>query len=258
MRIKKGFTLAEILIVLVILGVIAVMTIPTMIKGVADAQFKAAYKKAYSTISNFMIATNLTGQTPKRRSAEQATLFYGVLAKNLEIISYTKENPIDGGELVGTGNSETLRKFYLKAGDEKVLIGGGYQRPSSEETILEGVAPGENKLSTWMNTTDGISYAMMITADDNEKCPTKAEIASKQTVADALSATCILIVVDVNGLYKGPNRLEVQDSTDGADIAASGTKLKRLANDRYYIYLGSDGATAGPANTSVSGRIVNE
>ena len=45
MRIKKGFTLAEILIVLMVIGVIATMTIPSLMKGVAEAQYKAAYKK---------------------------------------------------------------------------------------------------------------------------------------------------------------------------------------------------------------------
>ena len=49
MRIKKGFTLAEILIVLMVIGIIATMTIPGLMKGVQEAQYKTAYKKAYLT-----------------------------------------------------------------------------------------------------------------------------------------------------------------------------------------------------------------
>ena len=51
MRLKKGFTLAEILIVLMVIGVIATLTVPTMMKGVTEAQLKTSYKKAYNTIA---------------------------------------------------------------------------------------------------------------------------------------------------------------------------------------------------------------
>ena len=44
MRIKKGFTLAEILIVLMVIGAIATITVPSIIKGVKEAQIKTAYK----------------------------------------------------------------------------------------------------------------------------------------------------------------------------------------------------------------------
>lgn len=46
-----GFTLAEILIVLGIIGVVAAMTIPTLISSTNDLEYKVAYKKAYSTAS---------------------------------------------------------------------------------------------------------------------------------------------------------------------------------------------------------------
>ena len=52
MRFKKGFTLAEILIVLMVIGVIATMTVPSMMKGVQEAQYKTGFKKAYNTITN--------------------------------------------------------------------------------------------------------------------------------------------------------------------------------------------------------------
>lgn len=45
---KKGFTLAEVLITLGIIGVVASITIPVLMNNIQDAQFKTAYKKAYS------------------------------------------------------------------------------------------------------------------------------------------------------------------------------------------------------------------
>ena len=48
---KVAFTLAEVLITLGIIGIIAALTLPTFIQNYQDRQFKIAYKKAYSDIS---------------------------------------------------------------------------------------------------------------------------------------------------------------------------------------------------------------
>jgi len=48
---QTGFSLAEVLIILVIIGVIASITIPTLQQNINDAQLKTAWKKAYSDIS---------------------------------------------------------------------------------------------------------------------------------------------------------------------------------------------------------------
>ena len=52
----NGFTLAEVLITLGIIGVVATMTIPTLIKNTQNAEYASAAKKAFSNLSN---ATNL-------------------------------------------------------------------------------------------------------------------------------------------------------------------------------------------------------
>lgn len=48
---NQAFTLAEVLITLGIIGIIASITIPVLTKNIEDAQYKTAYKKAYSTAS---------------------------------------------------------------------------------------------------------------------------------------------------------------------------------------------------------------
>lgn len=48
---KNGFTLAEVLITLGIIGVVAAMTMPTLINKTNGAQYKAAFKKSLSAIS---------------------------------------------------------------------------------------------------------------------------------------------------------------------------------------------------------------
>lgn len=46
----RAFTLAEVLITLGIIGIVAAMTIPILIKNTQDAEFKAALKKDYSIL----------------------------------------------------------------------------------------------------------------------------------------------------------------------------------------------------------------
>ena len=48
---RFGFTLAEVLITLGIIGVVAAMTMPSLMNSTQGAQYKAAYKKALSAIS---------------------------------------------------------------------------------------------------------------------------------------------------------------------------------------------------------------
>lgn len=49
---KFGFTLAEVLITLGVIGIVAAMTIPTIMRDIQDFQLKSAWKKSYSEISN--------------------------------------------------------------------------------------------------------------------------------------------------------------------------------------------------------------
>ena len=53
-----GFTLAEVLITLGIIGVVAAMTIPTLMNNIQDQQWKTAYKKAYASAYQALNSAN--------------------------------------------------------------------------------------------------------------------------------------------------------------------------------------------------------
>ena len=86
---REGFTLAEVLITLGIIGVVAAMTIPTLISNTNGAQFKTGFKKALSTLNQMslmnlaiedydlssLVAGTLEEQK-KGSSAPQKTLAY--------------------------------------------------------------------------------------------------------------------------------------------------------------------------------------
>ena len=51
----RGFTLAEVLITLGVIGVVAAMTMPVLINNIQGMQYRSAYKKAYSAISQALL-----------------------------------------------------------------------------------------------------------------------------------------------------------------------------------------------------------
>ena len=51
MKMKHAFTLAEVLITLVIIGVIGALTVPSLIQNTQKQEYVSALKKAYSTLS---------------------------------------------------------------------------------------------------------------------------------------------------------------------------------------------------------------
>ena len=63
-KLKIGFTLAEVLITLGIIGVVAAMTIPTISHNIQHAVFKNQFKKFYSTFYQAILATNTRHGSP--------------------------------------------------------------------------------------------------------------------------------------------------------------------------------------------------
>ena len=60
----KAFTLAEVLLTLLIIGVVASLTVPTLINDTQDAELKTAWKKAFaelSQVSNLIINIDCGG-----------------------------------------------------------------------------------------------------------------------------------------------------------------------------------------------------
>lgn len=53
---KKAFTLAEVLITLGIIGVVAALTIPSLMQNIQDAGFKSAWKKQFSAFSQATVS----------------------------------------------------------------------------------------------------------------------------------------------------------------------------------------------------------
>ena len=109
-RVHSGFTLAEVLITLGIIGVVAAMTMPTLMNATNGAQYKTAYKKALSVISQAIVLNlalddyDLGTTTSTGTGANDFSMFN--LIKNRTNVVRTETGAIDGYNFI-LGNNAT-------------------------------------------------------------------------------------------------------------------------------------------------------
>ena len=82
-----GFTLAEVLITLVIICVIAAITIPTLMKKYQTHIFKTAYKQAYSDINQAFAQAFKDGELIRTTQAQHSATIeeFNILKQNLKV-----------------------------------------------------------------------------------------------------------------------------------------------------------------------------
>ena len=195
---RFGFTLAEVLITLGIIGVVAAMTMPTLINQTNGAQYKAAYKKALSAISQAItlnvaledksfansVASSTTEGTVTTKSTED------FLKKRMNVVGTEKGANDAGYTLPNNGvftiNSETLSCTDEEMTDQNTTECNG---TSNKKTVNTTVTP---DVFLFFNDSSMFGY---VASDHNCK-----------------SGSACYGIIDVNGA-KGPNRL-----TEDADV----------------------------------------
>ncbi len=105
---KTGFTLAEVLVTLTVIGVVAALTIPVMLSSTNDVQLRSKWKKVYQDISNGM------QMFVTKKGANLNGLFASVDDERDQLASflhYTKT--CDAGTAVGTNGCFPADLKYL-------------------------------------------------------------------------------------------------------------------------------------------------
>lgn len=116
---KKGFTLAEVLITLVIIGVVASMTIPTLMNSTQGTEYKTGFKKAMSTLNqafslNYAITATLPGEDDYASNKGMLDYFF---KKRLSVISTsTSTSKFATGDGVSITASNDNNVFYTSDG----------------------------------------------------------------------------------------------------------------------------------------------
>jgi prepilin-type N-terminal cleavage/methylation domain-containing protein len=87
---KNAFTLAEVLITLGIIGVVAAMTMPTLINQTNGTQYKSAYKKSLAALSQGVaLSVALDDESFANNSAENILPKRMKVYKNIAAAPYT-------------------------------------------------------------------------------------------------------------------------------------------------------------------------
>lgn len=98
---KSAFTLAEVLITLAIIGVVAVLVIPPLLNNINDNELKAAFRKNYATVAQAIALASVDygDFTGLFTGGDYAARSYTMKEKLKPYFSYTKEcnNIFTGG-----------------------------------------------------------------------------------------------------------------------------------------------------------------
>lgn len=102
LRISKhyeGFTLAEVLITLGIIGIVAAMTIPTLMQNMQDQQFKTAFRKASSVLSQAYsqaVQENGNGFGAYSCDSSTTTAKFSAIKAKIKVVQDCKAGNIQG------------------------------------------------------------------------------------------------------------------------------------------------------------------
>ncbi len=237
---KNAFTLAEVLITLGIIGVVAAMTIPTLISNTNGAQFKTAYKKALSTLNQAVLmnialedtdfstlkADAQTGQTlpddslskmliNRMQSATDITTSYFTAATNIGAIEYT-------GEVVCTTENKQ---------DEDSAC---YQSNNASETGTASTFTPTSTAAKVYSFADGTAFGFDIQAAN-----------CTDSTKGTANNVCVGFI-DVNGAT-GPNTVITCDNgEEGGTGTDACTVSSSAVTDIYPVYI--HGQTVEPAS----------
>ena len=180
MRKISGFTLAEVLITLGIIGVVAAMTMPTLMNSTQGAQYKAAYKKALSALSQ-AVTLNMALDEYNFADLDNSTYKLEEMLNNRMNVVRTEKATFKAAKGNYTVTTPTGAKGVAK---------------------VAPTAPGANNTTLFFN--DGIMFTY--TTADATSC----------TQADGATAKPCYGFIDVNGI-KAPNKEVKCDEGTGAD-----------------------------------------
>ena len=214
---KNGFTLAEVLITLAIIGVVATLTLPALMTNTAEQQAKTAFKKGINTlteaaqmnqaISGFDYSSLTTTDTDN----EDAQSLYGLLATRTSV-DYQKSGKGKLESHQGAADDVNAANFVIFFRDGAALTFNAASAQSSgtynamqEDGLVYGIpvlydtngAKGPNILSNCQGKALGVTSDATATSGDVTN-PTEACKGSSRVIKDQFG-------VRLRGGYAVPN-----------------------------------------------------
>ncbi len=192
----SGFTLAEVLITLGIIGVVAAMTMPTLMNSTQGAQYKAAYKKALSAIAQGVtLNVALDGASFADTTAASTTTQNANGNAGIADILRSRMNVVNSADEAGYAFPTVKAKVCTDENDKIVACG---EDGTPAETALT--------LDLFLFFNDGIVFGF-----------NKADFGCTNVAAEAGGTNKICYgAIDVNGA-KGPNKVVACDANTGTE-----------------------------------------
>ena len=208
---RFGFTLAEVLITLGIIGVVAAMTIPTLIANTNSAKFRSQFKKSLSTLN----------QAGLMAQAQYDFDYAGTdQACSKDKDKAAAENPENVMTFCSLLNGTLTGQTYVGSPKNLKRTNSGAEESGASEYSIKGASLGKDGAVTMDNylayqLADGSIVAFPIGASG---CTLNlGEVVNSTTLGDSLSG-CIGFI-DVNGTTL-PNQ-EVRCGKSASDFSAT-------------------------------------
>ena len=217
-----GFTLAEVLITLGIIGVVAAMTMPTLINSTQGAQYKTAYKKALSVLSqavvmnialeDYDLSQTVAGGDNTKAHEDEAQTLYTLFKNRMNVVKVAEPGDFNtDGAVAGDAN------YYM------VIDGGDSENDGPDDAHFVEDNGGATALAAWPDTTDapaafGDAVTYLFMNDGIAFIFDNAQYECAASTATTDDQYCFGFI-DVNG-QKGPNRVVKCDT--GTRVLADG------------------------------------
>lgn len=219
---KNAFTLAEVLVTLGIIGVVAAMTIPTLMSKIANVRLESQFKKGHS----------LLAQAVKMYNSDEERAFGGVAEKNFEVPDLRK---------YFTGTTSCNNK---DAGTSKYCI--------ARTESSGGTTTVTNKDYKYTNYSRTAEYVTTNSFDDNQFFLNNGMLIIVD--GNPWNGNHILVTIDTNGKPAKPNslghdvfmfELAYSDKEGGFEILPSGAPGTYYKDKGQYCSETNKGSTNG-------------
>ena len=221
---RFGFTLAEVLITLGIIGVVAAMTMPTLMNQTNGAQYKAAYKKALSALAQGVtlnvaldgssFADAVAGDAGSKEQKNGSDTVASILNSRMNIVKVATAAD-SGYGMTGEGNNKTSN-FPGKIASKVCQTEGKNLGDADCNPKDVTVDP-----DTFLFFNDGVTFAY------------KSAYAKGCTDDSVKGVNHCVGVIDVNGT-KGPNKITECDSKDATEANCTVKNPKDIYPVEFY------------------------
>ena len=175
MRLEKGFTMAEVLITLAIIGIVAAMTLPSLINNRRSKALETALKKNYSVIEQVL------------------NMYYAQKGERLT------------SEIIGKHELKPVLMEYMSVLKD-CGWGAEHTEADYEKTCIPFDSKNPERTSKAYKNFNGTNTINLALFDDGQFVLNDGSLILIENVGSD-AGNRIFISVDVNGFNKNPNRL---------------------------------------------------